>query len=358
MGGFAGAAWPGLAVNLLGSLTSLRAGGAQMRTKNSLAILTFVAVAVAATSSASAERAFVCSTSSDAAQATSVAVALRPVEDAQTRRLSAIDAITDSAEAERRTDAAADAYLNDRWAALSPLAAAGDAEAMARLAENLRDSDDPATIRVWLSLAQCSADRGNAFANDELARFWWHQKGDGSLADIQFNRSLALDYAGRAAAQGGVGALRRIGVYIAGNLHQYPAALSLAARVLELCARADAVGCQRALVDPRPYDYGQSSAEDAFWLGRLAELQPLSFAERRDKAWSELSPAEVDALRERLTAFQPLSWAEIAPQWSKLRTDILESGATSPGAPSACTTATPWCRGKALTSTSAGKPTR
>lgn len=329
-----------------------------MRTKNSLAILTLVAAAVAATSSASAERAFICPTSSNAVPATSVAVALRPVEDAQTRRLSAIDAITDSAEAERREDAAAEAYLNDRWAALSPLAAAGDAQAMARLADTLRDSDDPATIRVWFSLAQCSADRGNAFANLELVRFWWHQKGDGSVADIKFNRRLAMDYAGRAAAQGQVEALGWIGVYIAGNVHQYPADPSLAGRVLELCARADAEGCQRSLVAPTPYDYGLSSPEVAFWLGRLAERQPLMFAERRDKAWSKLSPAEVGALRERLDAFRPLNWAEIAPRWSDLQSDIIESGAASPNPPSECTNSTPWCRGKALTSTTVGKPTR
>jgi hypothetical protein len=326
-----------------------------MRTNFSLAILVFF---VAATSSASAERGFVCPMGSNTARPAGVATALRSVEDAQTRRLSAIDAIADRVEAERRADAAAEAYSGERWAALYPLAAMGDADAMARLANDIRDSDDPATIRLWLSLAQCSAGSGNAFASDELARFWWHQKGDGSLDEIQSNRGLAIDYAARAAAAGEMGALNRIGVYIAGNVHQYPAAPPLAARIAELCARADAVVCQRAIVDRRPYDYGQTSVEDAFWLGRLAQRESASFTEQRDTAWSKLSPTELDALRVRLSAFRPLTWAQVAPQWSKLKLDILASGAGSSGGPSACTTATPWCRGKAVTSGSLGKPTR
>ncbi len=323
-----------------------------MRTGFWLATALFAGAMASAAPCLAADLTFTCPVGPSSAQPGAVAAALKPVEAAQTRRLAAIEALTDAKEADLRTDAAVATYHQDRWSALSPLAAAGDSAAMARLADDLRESREPATVRLWFALAQCAADRGHPYARDEMARWWWHQQGDGSIGDIQANRALAMTYAARAAEAGAIGAINRIGVYIAGNVHQYPAALPLAARVAELCARADVASCQQAIVSRTPYDYGQDVLEDAFWLDRLARREPAAFAASRDRAWAALTPIDRATVQTRLATWQPLTWREAAPAWATLERDILAQGAT------VCTASAPWCFGKALPPTPAGKPTR
>jgi hypothetical protein len=161
----------------------------------------------------------------------SVDEALAGVEADRAAVLAAADH-GDEAELERRV-----ARLKARRAeVLGPLAARGDAEALAQLASDLRD-DDAATAR-WLALVTRAAGRGHPGAHDELTRWWWHQRGDGTLAAVQAARARALDHAEAAARGGEWHAVERIGVYIRGDVHQYPANPPLAARVRALAARA------------------------------------------------------------------------------------------------------------------------
>lgn len=117
---------------------------------------------------------------------------------------------------------------------LEPLAARGDTEAMMRLASDIRDDDSPEAVRRWLSLTTRAAAGGHTGAHDELTRWWWHQRGDGSLAAVQRYRTRALDHAEAAAQAGDWTAVARIGVYIRGDVHQFPASPGLAAEVARL----------------------------------------------------------------------------------------------------------------------------
>jgi len=230
-------------------------------------------------------------------------------------------------------DAAFDAMFaaQDRaeQAALEPLAARGNAEAMHRLATRLRDSDAPGDIRRWLDLETAAAQQGHPTAHDELARWYWHQRGDGSIGDVQRNRAIALDHAGQAAAGGQKHSIGRIAVYIAGNVHQYPANPGLAREVLVVCARAGHPLCQEQLALPGPYDYALSTEERRLWLSRVAARQPGRFGETYDEQ----------------AAWQAAAWMALTPEWAELRRRILDHGATSVGPDAPCTTMTPWCRG-------------
>lgn len=162
--------------------------------------------------------------------------------------LAAADA-GDEAELERRV-----ARLKARRVeVLGPRAARGDPEALAQLAFDLRD--DPAATGEWLRLVTEAAERGHAGAHDELTRWWWHQRGDGSMAEVQRNRARALDHAEAAARAGDWHAVDRIGVYIRGDVHQYPADPGLSARVQALARRKPA--------------WGSATAE---WRGLRAEI--------------------------------------------------------------------------------------
>lgn len=213
--------------------------------------------------------------SGDAGQVTAV---LAPIEARRTVALQQVEALPAGAQDARLERLGAD-YRRDRALALAPLAAGGNARAMVGLASALRDSREPADVRRWLALASCAARLGDNQARDELVRWRWHQRGDGSLGAVQANRAAALDYAEQAAAAGAMAPLSRIATYIAGDVHQYPANPALAARLRALVVRA------------------------------------------------------------------PDGWPALAPAWREIRREILAQGATSVGAETACTTATPWCLG-------------
>lgn len=222
-------------------------------------------------------------------------------------------------------------------AALEPLAARGNAEAMHRLAKRLRDSDVASDVRRWLALETAAARQGHTEAHDELARWYWHQRGDGSIEDVQRNRARALDHAGQAAAGGQTHSISRIGIYIAGDVHQYPANPELAREVLALCARAGQPLCMEQMALPSSYDYGLAPAERRAWLTRLATRQPVRFGPAAGSLTGEEQTAAAD--------WTPTPWTALDREWTDLRQRILAHGATSVGADAACTTMTPWCRG-------------
>ncbi|HEY8571242.1 hypothetical protein [Phenylobacterium sp.] len=250
------------------------------------------------------------------AQRQAVEAVLARVAPEHAAVLAAADA-GDEAELARRVER----HRAARAQVLEPLAGAGNAEAMFRLAWDLRDEEAPGAIVRWQRLVTRAAAGGHPDAHDELVRWWWHQKGDGSLAAVQRYRARALDHAAPAAAGGQWHAINRIGVYIAGNVHQYPANLPLAAKVLRLCARGGHRECQERLAGAGSYDLGADPAERAFWRDVAAGLA-------------------VD--------WRPEPWAAMAGEWRELRAEILAHGAGSVGTYGPCSTSTPWCRGSAV----------
>ncbi|MDZ4376503.1 MAG: hypothetical protein U1C74_34395 [Phenylobacterium sp.] len=233
-----------------------------------------LAAAILAAPSVHAAHACVADNRDPAAERNAVVTVLEPIEAEHFRQVEAAPLSASPAE-EARLDTLQARRLAARASVLEPLAAQGNAEAMVRLADDIRD--EPAQHPRWLALATCAANAGHPLAIDDWVRWAWHQKGDGSIAAIQGYRARALDAAARNAALGRRASLRRIATYIRGDVHQYPAAPQLSARLATLAA-AD-----------RP-------------------------------------------------------WPELAPEWREIRGAVLDYGQTSPGAPTACTTATPWCR--------------
>ncbi|MDP3854441.1 hypothetical protein [Phenylobacterium sp.] len=275
--------------------------------------------------------------------------ALRPLEAAHTASLFAIDQEPPKSGAED-----ADAHLEDllrahregRRLVLEPLAARGSSEAMMRLASDLRDGSSPDDWARWLSLVTRASQLGDPLAHDELVRWYWHQRGDGSIEQVQANRAIALAFAGRAAEGGNMWGIISVATYIAGDVHQYPANLPLARRLMELCARTDSSFCQEVLAGGSSYDYGQSPTEVHLWLSRLAARAPVRFAPRRDLAWSRLTVEERVAAERIEEAWRPAPWSELRPEWRDIQRDIARHGETSAGVLDDCTTSKPWCRGR------------
>lgn len=230
-------------------------------------------------------------------------------------------------------------------AILEPLAAEGNAEASYRLATRLRDSDAPQDVRRWFALTNEASRMGHPQAHQELVRWYWHQRGDGSIEDVQANRATAMDYADKAAAQGVFFSIARIAVYIAGDVHQYPANPALARRLLELCAQTGASQCQEELVARSPYDYRLTPAEAYHWLFQLAARSPARFNRARDLAYDQLSPGDQAIAKEAANRWRPASWSDLRPQWLRIRSEILSFGQRSVGSDAPCMTARPWCRG-------------
>lgn len=255
------------------------------------------------------------------AQRRAVERALAGVERQHTDALAAFEPRADSEASEAELERLLARRHAARAQALEPLAAHGNAEAMYRLGSDLRDSPAPRDVRRWLELTSSAANRGHPLAHDELARWWWHQRGDGSLAAVQRHRARALDHA-EAAAQGGDWAgVNRVAVYIAGDVHQYPANLPLAREVMRLCARAGSRDCQARLALRSSYAFAADEAESRLWQAVLS---------------SHSGGA---------AAWRPATWSELRPAWRRLRAEILAHGRSSAGVYGPCTTSTPWCRG-------------
>lgn len=286
------------------------------------------------------------------AEVAAVSAALAEAAPARLAWTRAMEAPDTSPSGQAAVDAAWETYSRRRDVALEGLVATGNSEAMVRLGETLRDSEAPGDIRRWFALTDCASRRGNAFADDELIRWYWHQRGDGGIAAVQAHRGRALDNAAKAARDGRMAGFARVAIYIAGNIHQYPGNLTLARKTLELCARTDDWGCQRILVTPSAYDYGLTAGETAFWLHRLAAHDGPGFAARRDAQTAALTAEERRSVEAALAAWTPQSWSRLEPEWASLRAEILAHGATSVGQDALCATATPWCRGDALGVTS------
>jgi hypothetical protein len=281
-------------------------------------------------------------------QALDVTQALQPlVIDMEVR-----EAKLEATQAGAARDAEFDRIVTEHRAAedgvLSPLAKNGNAEAMYRLAELLRDSSSEADIRRWFSLESEAARLGHPGAADEMVRWYWHQRRDGLIAEVQRNREIAFSFAQEGADRGSFHGMVRIAVYISGEFHQYPGDTALGRRVLELCARTDDRDCQENLVSKQPYDYRLSPSERHHWLSRLVHRSPALFSERLTQAEAAMTPAQLAEARASEAAWRPNSWVSLRPEWNDLKRQILVRGATSIGKDTVCATQTPWCRGVAL----------
>lgn len=283
-----------------------------------------------------------------ARQSQEVAAALSTIEVEQTQALASLEG-TGPPDADGQLDRLLHDYYAKRRRALEPLAASGDAQAMMRLASDIRDSETPDEVGRWLNLVRCASEFGDPQAHDELVRWYWHQRGDNSIEQIQANRAIALTFADKAALAGNMYGIGRIAGYVTRDIHQYPANPDLGRRILELCARTGDSRCEEQLAATSPYyDYGLSAGEAYLWFSRLAVRQPERFAERRDLAKSRLSEAEMDVARREQAAWAPVPWSRLRLEWRRLRDEVLDRGALSPGELMDCDTATPWCLGTAL----------
>lgn len=239
-------------------------------------------------------------------------------------------------------------YDAKEQAALQPLANRGNSEALFQLSLRLRDATGAEDVGRWFELVNAAAAQGHRDAELELNRWYWHQRGSGSLQDVQRNRFISMEYADRAAGAGGMFAIRRLAIYVSGSVHQYPPNLELAWRLLELCAETDDQQCQELLVGQGPYDDAHSPARTYFWLHRLADRQPGRFSEPREAAFHRLSEDEKASLPALAALWRPTSWRSLRPQWRDIREKIMAYGETSVGPDVSCSTATPWCRGRLL----------
>lgn len=280
-----------------------------------------------------------------ARQQQAVIQSLAAIEAKHTANLEALERAAPGADTEAQVDALMQAYRDARRDVLTPLADGGNAEAMMRLAAEVRDGSSPEEIARWLALAGRAADLGHPLALDEMVRWHWHQRGDGSIAFVQASRARALTFADRAAGGGNMYAISRIGGYVGGDRHQYPANPALGREVTELCARTGYDVCQESLARPPPSISPGTPVETHLWLSRLAERHPERFAARRDLAWRELTPEQQSAVWAAGAAWRPVPWSALQDEWRDLERRILAHGAASIGAETPCTTATPWCRG-------------
>jgi len=278
-------------------------------------------------------------------QRQTVTEALAAIEARHTSDLKALDGAPPGADTEAKVEALTQGYRNARRDALTPLADGGNAEAMMRLAAEVRDGSSPEEIARWLALAGRAAELDHPLALDEMVRWHWHQRGDGSIAFVQASRARALVFADRAARAGNMYAISRIGGYVGGDRHQYPANPALGREVTELCARTGYDVCQESLARPQPSISPGTPVETHLWLSRLAERHPERFAALRDLAWRELTPEQQSAARVVEAAWRPVPWSALQGEWGELGRRILAHGAASIGADTPCTTATPWCRG-------------
>jgi hypothetical protein len=160
-------------------------------------------------------------------QRAQVEQALRPLIATLKTQEAALDSTADGRARDEQLDTLITGHRVAELRVLEPLATNGNAEAMYRMADLLRDGSSIADVRRWYSLETEAAKLGHPGADDELVRWYWHQRGDGSIAQVQRNRETALSYAEKAADDGSFNAISRIGVYVSGNVHQYPGDVSL-----------------------------------------------------------------------------------------------------------------------------------
>lgn len=280
-----------------------------------------------------------------ATQRRAVEVAIAATEREYTEGLAVLEQRGD----DDSTDADLGRLLAERHAAreqaLRPLVARGNGEAMYRLAADLRDSADPGEVARWFELISSAARTGHPVAHDELVRWWWHQKGDGSIGAVQRYRARALEHAEAAADSGYLRSLNRIAVYIAGDVHQYPASLPLARELMRLCAQGGYQECQERLALRSSYEFAENQDERYFWLSVLARRRHELVGARMAAMQVSMSAEHAVLLQERAGAWRPATWAELRPQWRRLREAVLAHGASSVGVYGACSTSTPWCRG-------------
>jgi hypothetical protein len=264
--------------------------------------------------------------------------------DGELEKLEQDASLSNANDADARLDELANAYRRARVDVLGPLAARGNADAMARLSDSgLRDSDAPADVDQWFKLISCAADLGHPFSLDELVRWYWHQRGDGSIAQVQANRATALAFANRAALSGNLFAISRIATYVAGDVHQYPANLSLARRLMRLCAQTGDRSCEEALAGEWVYDPGLSAMDAYAWLSRAADGEPERFAKQRDISWDKLTAEERLSATRAARTWRPTPWRDLQTDWNAIKADILANGETSTGALLSCGTQRPWC---------------
>jgi hypothetical protein len=250
-----------------------------------------------------------------------------------------------SGDEDARFDELTDAYDQARTAILVPLAARGNADAMVRLADSdFRESADPVKVDRWFALTTCAAGLGHPTAFDESVRWYWHQRGDGSIGQVQANRATALAFANRAALAGNMFAISRVATYIAGNIHQYPVNLLLGQRLMRLCAETGDRGCEEFLAGDWVYDPGLTPAEAYRWRSLAANSEPERFADRRDLAWAKLTAEERVAAIQTTMTWRPTSWRNLQNEWKAIEADILDYGQTSTGVLPSCGTERPWCR--------------
>ncbi len=282
------------------------------------------------------------------AQRGAVRQALSRIEPELASALTAAEALPEGAARDAEVERLLARRKIVRLETLGPLADGGNAEAMFRMARELRDATTPEEIARWLQLATRAAEGGHPTAHDELVRWWWHQKGDGSIAAVQRHRTRALDHAAEAARLGNWHGLDRIAVYIAGDVHQYPASLPLAARVMRLCARGGRSECQERMAGAGSYDFGAAPEERYVWLVLLAAQQPGRFGGRTQTVRTSLRAEAVAVADQQAADWRPATWPQLADEWAQLRSEILAHGAGSVGVYGPCSTSTPWCRGGAL----------
>jgi hypothetical protein len=268
-------------------------------------------------------------------EAAQVQEAERPVEAQHTARMLTFDrAAADAfgAAMERQHAELQHIYHAARFRALYPLAAEGNSYAVHAISTQYRWAESGFTDHAeWFRLLSCAALLGNPMANVQLMQWYWHERGDGSFADIQRNRSTALDHAERAADVQFMGGVNMLGVYIGAGRHQYPQSASIGRRLLTLCARTSDQFCKSALVEAVELgrSYGpEDPVETYLLLEDLAAAQPALYAAKRDSFRSTLSPAQLQASA-RSTAWRPASWADLKPEWLQIRRDILANGCPS-----------------------------
>jgi hypothetical protein len=282
------------------------------------------------------------------AQKVQVDAALKELMQRQktdTARLEQDAARSPTAGEDARFDNLTDSYNEAREVILQRLAAQGNADAMYRLSDaHVRESDAPADVNRWFALISCSAELGHPGALGELVRWYWHQRGDGSIRQVQANRARAFTFANRAAMAGNMFGVSRIATYISGDLHQYPGNLKLGQHLLLLCAKTGDRLCEESVAGEWGYDPGLSAMDAYEWVSRAAGSEPERFAKRQEIASGKLTPAERERARRAVATWHSTPWADLQDDWKAIEEEVLAYGETSTGALPACDTARPWCR--------------